>query len=216
MNFIYDILLNFNKNFYEFYDWNREDHIDHIKKIPVFRVSSEDMYIYKNQIIKINDEFLKKLEDRTEVFHNKSSRSLKYACIVCDGKVAYALCFNKDGKREAISSLLLDEEQEVIDFVMMMDTEKFSLEGFEKMECFPFTTRKENFIQHYVQKKMKNLKRNGNKDLLQYIYLECFGVKEESVDEMFTRIQLAALENKNQINEKIYHFFKLISSKNIK
>lgn len=216
MNFIYDILLNFNKSFYEFYDWNREDHIDHIKKIPVFRIYSNDMYTIKKQIVKVSDVFLKEIEDRTEVFHNKSSRSLKYACIVCDGKMACAICFNKTGKVEAISSLLLDEEQEIIDFVMMMDAVKLSLESSGKIEVFPFTTRKENFMQHYVQKKIKNLKWQTDKDLLQYLYLECFGVRGDSADEMITKIRLATLENKDQINEKIYHFFKLISSKSIR
>ena len=28
MNFIYDILLNFNNEYYEFYDWNNDDNYD--------------------------------------------------------------------------------------------------------------------------------------------------------------------------------------------
>ena len=35
MNYIYDILINFNENLYDFYDWNLNDQIDHIRKIPV-------------------------------------------------------------------------------------------------------------------------------------------------------------------------------------
>ena len=62
MNFIYDILLNFNKNFYEFYDWNREDHIDHIKKIPVFKIPSSDMEMIRMQNIQVSNEFLEKIE----------------------------------------------------------------------------------------------------------------------------------------------------------
>ena len=47
MNYIYDLLLNFNENIYEFYDWNKTDNIKHIKKIPIFKIDSK-----KNETIK--------------------------------------------------------------------------------------------------------------------------------------------------------------------
>ena len=34
MNYIYDILLNFKNKLYDFYDWNINDDITHIRKIP--------------------------------------------------------------------------------------------------------------------------------------------------------------------------------------
>jgi len=33
MTYIYDILLNFKDDLYEFYDWNKTDNIIHIRKI---------------------------------------------------------------------------------------------------------------------------------------------------------------------------------------
>ena len=45
MNFIYDIVLNFNKDYYDFFEWNKKDNIISIKKIPLFFV--------KNDIFKI-------------------------------------------------------------------------------------------------------------------------------------------------------------------
>ena len=32
MNFIYDIVLNFNKNYYNFFEWNKKDNIISVKK----------------------------------------------------------------------------------------------------------------------------------------------------------------------------------------
>ena len=44
MNYIYDITLNFNKNnLYEFYEWKEEDDAEFILKIPMFKVSTEDI-----------------------------------------------------------------------------------------------------------------------------------------------------------------------------
>ena len=37
MKYIYDIVLNFNEEFFEFYDWNLNDEITHIKKIPIIK-----------------------------------------------------------------------------------------------------------------------------------------------------------------------------------
>ena len=36
MNYIYDILLNFNdsENYFEFYEWKEDDIFEHIKKYP--------------------------------------------------------------------------------------------------------------------------------------------------------------------------------------
>ena len=42
MNYIYDIYLNLNETLYDFFDWNKNDKLTHIKKIPVFKVSEEN------------------------------------------------------------------------------------------------------------------------------------------------------------------------------
>ena len=61
MNYIYDILINFNENLYDFYDWNLNDQIDHIRKIPVFKTDSEFLYNLKKNDIILNKDFLNKI-----------------------------------------------------------------------------------------------------------------------------------------------------------
>ena len=55
MNYIYDILLNFKKEFFEFYEWNLNDDIIHIRKIPVFKVRKNQLYDFKNCNLKLNE-----------------------------------------------------------------------------------------------------------------------------------------------------------------
>ena len=41
MNYYYDFILNFNKErepYYNFYEWEKDDDLVKIKKIPIFRV----------------------------------------------------------------------------------------------------------------------------------------------------------------------------------
>ena len=53
MNYIYDVVLNFQDDLIEFYEWSSEDTIDHIKRIPIFRISSQNLndLINKNIVI---------------------------------------------------------------------------------------------------------------------------------------------------------------------
>ena len=50
----YDILVNYQKIAYEFYDWNKTDDVKHIKVIPTFKVSDkclQDFYNYDLSIL---------------------------------------------------------------------------------------------------------------------------------------------------------------------
>ena len=68
MNYIYDILLNFQKDFYDFFEWNPEDEILHIRKIPLFRVSNKDFTIFKKGNVRFESSFMSRIYNRTEKF----------------------------------------------------------------------------------------------------------------------------------------------------
>ncbi len=54
MNYIYDILLNFSDSdrLLEFYEWNESDCYDHVKRMPVYKISSKQMQeICENKIV---------------------------------------------------------------------------------------------------------------------------------------------------------------------
>ena len=53
MDYIYDIVLNFQNNYYEFYEWKPTDKIINVKKILVYKVNNQN---YLN--LKYNDVIL--------------------------------------------------------------------------------------------------------------------------------------------------------------
>ena len=57
MNFIYDIVLNFNKEYYYFFEWSKNDNIVNVKKIPLFLVSKETYNNMKCNIVTVSDSF---------------------------------------------------------------------------------------------------------------------------------------------------------------
>ena len=60
MIYTYDILLNWTKDtrLKEFYEWNLEDDLEHIKKIPIIRVKNIMLKDLLTSKIKINEKFL--------------------------------------------------------------------------------------------------------------------------------------------------------------
>ena len=59
MNYIYDILINLQKNLYDFYEWNLSDDIMHVRKIPLIKIKTCDLLSIKNNVIKLDVETLK-------------------------------------------------------------------------------------------------------------------------------------------------------------
>ena len=61
MNYAYDIILNFQKDYYDFFEWNKNDEILHIRKIPIFKISNTDYQLFKNSTVKFNKDFVTKM-----------------------------------------------------------------------------------------------------------------------------------------------------------
>ena len=115
MSYIYDIMLNFKQDLYEFYDWNIKDTIIHIRKIPLIKVSSKTLEDIKQYIVTFDSTFLDTVDRKTEIFQSKQIVFLKHSFILSDGYEAIALIVKKDNNK--ISRLLIEEELEVLEEV---------------------------------------------------------------------------------------------------
>ena len=65
MNYIYDIVLNFNKEYYDFFQWNKKDSIINIKKIPLFIVNNDIFNSMKYDLVSVNSLFIDSIKDKT-------------------------------------------------------------------------------------------------------------------------------------------------------
>ena len=104
MTYIYDIILNFQKKYYEFFEWLPQDKIINIPKLAIYRVSDRDINILKNNEIQIKIDFLKK--------SNKNKKKIMF--IVTNNIISLALLLNNEGTLLKRSSLIFEEEEEVI------------------------------------------------------------------------------------------------------
>ena len=211
MDYIYDVLLNFQKDFYDFYEWNQDDEIIHIRKIPLFYINNKDYYTIKNSTVSFNKEFCSKIHNRTEKFKKINVTLLNYVFLISNGKETMALKLGKNGIVTHKSSLLLDENEEISE--MAEDLKLYNLEyKVIKLNDESINTRyeKENILD--ISNKLKFLYNHKEDDKLKFLYLECFGTKEDDVNKAFNILQKEIRIN-NKSTLKMVDFFKLINQK---
>lgn len=206
MNYIYDILLNFQNELYDFYDWNTSDNIIHIRKIPILKISDKDMLNIKNNKIKFGDKILNLIMNRTEIFTQRNIKSLKYSVILSSNQSCIGV-FIKDNK-VLKSKLLIDEEEEVLDICKRQEVKEIDYEIIDKEKMNELKTRDMLEKEKYIKTEINNLIRDENYDKLNYIYFDCFNERESDENKM-----VSVLKNKfNDIKyiDKIYDFLKMV------
>lgn len=208
MSYIYDILLNYNEKLYDFYEWNLDDDICHIRKIPLFKVTTDKLVEMVNSDIKIDYKFIQSITNKTEIFTKNDVKIMNYTSLFSDGDKVISIKFNKDGLSIGKSSLLSSEEEEVTDMVLRLKPAEITYVVLNKKVTDEFKTRKEHEIELFIKTKIKE---ETNLDKLRYLYFDCFGKKEDDRNKIIADIKKEMETNWNNIYLKIYHFFKLLS-----
>ena len=72
MHYYYDVLANFDECYLEFYEWEKNDPITMIKKVPFIRISNKDMMDFLTYKIKIKNSWLEKYMGKTTLKNRKN------------------------------------------------------------------------------------------------------------------------------------------------
>ena len=169
MNYIYDILLNYNDYAYDIFEWNKNDKITHVRKIPLIKLKTYDLLNFINKNIKLDSEFLLKIYKKTELFNKKN---IDYAFVGTDGKIVIAFKIEK-GKMK-YSQLFLDEENEVLDFSVNLTFTDIKYNVINSKNRDYLVTRNEKMMKKYIYDELKKIK---DIEKLNFLYLECFNKK---------------------------------------
>lgn len=211
MNYIYDVFINLNKVAYDFYEWNITDDITHVRKTPLFRVSSDLIDDIKNNVIEIDKQFLEKIYNKTEIFGSGSIERLNYCFIVSDSVEVFAIKVNSNGYVDLISKFLIDEEEEILEIAIELNEVLIDytiVEQKEKTETLK--TRLEKDLELYIWNQLKELEKDENYDKLKYLYYDCFNERENDRSLMLEKISKVLLENNHKLMYKIFDFLKLV------
>lgn len=199
---IYDILLNFNKKIINFYEWEENDNIKYVKKIPLIKINTTLLNSIIYDEIEIDNKFINQIENKIE-FYEEENKKYSSSIILSDGHKAIAYSFiNKE-----ISSLLLEEESEAIRLANKLETTiikyKVIRENKKKLELL---TRKEQKIKEELKKEIKYLYKNNKIEKLNYYYYEYFNEISNDKEKVYNRL----IKSLNKITDKHIYLYKLI------
>jgi len=197
MNYIYDIVLNFQKNYYNFFEWNRTDNIKNIYKISLYHIKDEDIYNLKNNKIKVSENFISKIKE-------ENPKHKKIICLVSNGKISIGLLFDKDGNLQKRSSLIFEEETEVNALARTLPLTK--IEYLTNIDINP-----SNLIRIEIEKKeiLKDYITNlTDTATLKYLYYEYFNEECNEISKIKFKL-LQELEK--EWNNKKNNLYKIIS-----
>lgn len=204
MNYIYDIILNFNEEFYDFYEWKNNDNVINVRKIPVLKVDENTYVSLRNNKVQVSMETIDSLKKNFSLYNEKIEGNI--ICLITNGMSAFGVMFNNNGYLIKRSSMLFDEEEEVID-------ESENIKEV-KIEFIKNEKQKSNNISRIVKEKQKFIKDYisslDDELTLKYIYYDYFE-KEENKNNI-KEILLSEINSKwNTKLSKLYDLTKLLN-----
>lgn len=210
MKNIYDILVNFKKIPYEFYEWNKEDDVKHVKKMPSIKVSDSALYdIFYNEV-KISKNFLDQIKDKTEIFFGRAIKKVKYACVIYNDDVALSILLNDNGEIIGKSKLLFDEEEDVLkDDVSLKEID---YEVIKKPKKINGLTRREAKIVLLLSKYLDKIHESKKNDEIKYMYFECFNKVEEDNEKAYKNLKNEVLKANLNVIETLKTLIKVLKN----
>lgn len=208
MNYIYDILLNFDSMIYDHYEWDLSDNIYRVKKIPIFKVDKSTIYDIFNFNLCFKQDFLNKIKNKTEIFLNKNVKFIEYAFIVCYSDIVIAVKLDSTGKTFNYSKMLISEELDVIDDMDFIPCYSINYDVVSKKKVNVLKTKNEIKKTEFLKLMLKN----SSKEQLEYLYYELFNKKYigNNIKDRFDK----ELNIWSDSCDRMFEFFCLISNKN--
>lgn len=211
MDYIYDVLLNFSDvhHFYDFYEWNKNDFMVIAEKIPIYRIKHKQMIEITSNVIQVNKAFLDKIIDKTitdkGIFH--------YCCLITDLTRVLALKFDEDGNLIEKSSLLIDEEEAVIEESKELLENSFLYDIISKCQPKELITREEKKIKEDLLCEINRLYDLKIYDEIDYLYYEIYS-EHISIDDMYMSLINIIKNNHTNCYQKLNKVIKMVSDIN--
>ena len=202
MNYIEDIIINLQEELYDYYEWEKEDNILLVEKIPIFRVDTKTMNNILFNKFQVSKKILKRIKDKTIT----EKGILQYVCLITDLNLVLALSFTDTGLIKEKSKLLLEEEEYIIKKTKDLKKELFPIEIISPIKYDFFLTRKELTIKNILLKEITSLYQKKEYDAINYLYQELFKEKvkvKDQYDRLIKRINLNYIEELSKLYEII-------------
>ena len=204
MNYYYDIVVNFQEKNYRFYEWNENDEIEIIKKIPIFYVNAKTIKDIINNQIEVNSSFLEQIKNKTEIKEKK----LEYVALFTTKNASIVLEFNKVGLAITRSYLQVEDECNILEILYTLPLYKLEYKIKNKIATIN-ELRIEQELKKFLLIEIEELYKNKNIKKMQFLYNEWFKKDCNDINKIYLDIKekLNHELTENEIN--IYNLIKL-------
>lgn len=176
MNYVYDILTNFNQELYDFYDWDKNDNFTHLRKVPSFRVSKEVLVDLMFKKVKIKGNLLKLIKDKTEVFTKEGVNVIEYCFVVSDSVNALGVILDEDGVVYKRSKFLVSEELEINKCLKTSKVYNVEYNLLSSKTHYSNMTRNEEKVTNLILSELELIM--DSTDKIDYLYYEWFNTNK--------------------------------------
>ncbi len=206
----YDILVNYQKIAYEFYDWNKTDDVKHIKVILTFKVSDKCLQDFYNYDLMVDRTFLDMIKDKTEIFIKGLTVKEPYACVLFSSYSALSFKFDKQGNVIGKSNLLFDEADDIITTFYSLEETKINYKVTNMEKLNSFYTRYESKMIDDLINYLKQIQKNSNDYETKYIYFECFNKEIDSSKKAYEKLFNSVNKLDFKVIEKLKNLIKVL------
>lgn len=176
MNYVYDILSNFNQELYDFYDWDKNDNFTHLRKVPSFRVSKEVLVDLMFKKVKIKGNLLKLIKDKTQVFTKEGVDVIEYCFVVSDSVNALGVILDEDGIIYKRSKFLVSEELEINKCLKTSKIYNVEYNLLSSKTHYSNMTRNEEKVTSLILNELELIM--DSTDKIDYLYYEWFNTNK--------------------------------------
>ena len=202
MTYVYDIILNFHKKYYNFFEWNSKDIIYHMKKIPLIRVSDKDLNILKYNEITINKELILNFKNKSIIYTTNKNNNI--LLLISNKKESLALMFNEEVILLKRSGLLFEESEEIEELSKELEITKIKYIKNKEINK-QNTSRKKEKRKKYIKNYLNNIK---DENIFNYLYYDIY--QKEKINKINIK-ELLLQENNNNLIDKLYNTIKLLN-----
>ncbi len=199
MNYIYNIKVNMQNSLLNFYEWNNDDNIEIINKLPLVVVKDKDYINILNMCIKL---------DKPELIKFELSNNM---CIFTNLFDCVCVKFSNIGIIDKISKLTLVEEDDVLDEIKNKKVVDIKYNIINKNNNYNFLSRNEskilNSIINYIESKKES------NEIIDYLYYEWF--KNKKSNNKYEELLSSISKEYSDKHEYLYSLIQLIEMQNV-
>lgn len=180
MKYIYNITVNFKKEFLNFYEWNNTDKLTILKKVKAYKIDNKSYYdVLKYNII---------TEYKNETI------------ILCNDFDSICIKFDSEGNSILRSKLSIDEEISVLEIMYKEKNTKIEYSLLNEVE-YSYYSREEKYKIDTINNFLNNNK--NNEEVISYLSYEWFNKEVKNHNKFFESVENAEASDLNKLYETI-------------